>query len=53
MTIKGEFDHWVCPDSVVLFYKAGRMHLTMSLTAPMGKKLLIGHFDLPAFAQEM
>lgn len=25
----------------------------MSLMVPMGKKLLIRHFDLPPFAQEM
>lgn len=36
-----------------LFYKAGGMHLTMPLMAPMGKKLLISHFDFLPFAQEM
>lgn len=36
-----------------LFYRAGRKYLTMSLMAPMGKKLLIRHFDLPPFAQDM
>lgn len=36
-----------------LIYRAGRRCLAMSLMAPMGKKLLIRHFDLPPFAQEM
>lgn len=35
-----------------LFYRAGRAHLTLSLMAPKGKKLLIRHFDLPPLAQE-
>lgn len=43
----------LCLSHFSLFYKAGRMYLTMSLMAPMGKKLLIRHFDLPPFTQEM
>lgn len=51
VTFRAECDCWVCPISVIYFTELEKV--IMSLMAPMGKKLLIRHFDLPPFAQEM
>lgn len=36
-----------------LLFVLQRVHLSVSLRAPLGQKLLIRHFDLLPFAQEM